>query len=84
MAAVGPEPYKPEAPVLDTWSVLPVIAKVTNRVKFGPLVSPFARRHPALLAKSSSIVDQISEGRLQPGRFCGPLRLGLGMEQVFR
>ena len=67
MAAVGPEPYKPEAPVLDTWSVLPVIAEVTNRVKFGPLVSPFARRHPALLAKSSSIVDQISEGRLQFG-----------------
>lgn len=62
---VGPEPYTPEAPVLDTWSVLPVIAEVTKKVKFGPLVSPFSRRHPSVLAKSSSIVDQISNGRLQ-------------------
>lgn len=64
---VGPVPYRAEMPVLDTWTVMPALAEATSRIRFGPLVSPFSRRHPAVMAKSSTILDLISGGRLELG-----------------
>ena len=62
---VGPVPFLADLPVLDTWTFMPALAEVTSKIKFGPLVSPYGRRHPAVLAKSSTILDHISNGRLQ-------------------
>jgi alkanesulfonate monooxygenase SsuD/methylene tetrahydromethanopterin reductase-like flavin-dependent oxidoreductase (luciferase family) len=64
---VGPVPYRAEKPVLDAWTVMPALAEATSTIRFGPLVSPFARRHPAVLAKSSTILDLLSGGRLELG-----------------
>ncbi len=50
--------------VYDPWTVLPVMADTTERMRIGSLVSPAGRRHPALFAKMTSVVDNISGGRL--------------------
>jgi alkanesulfonate monooxygenase SsuD/methylene tetrahydromethanopterin reductase-like flavin-dependent oxidoreductase (luciferase family) len=50
--------------VYDPWTILPVMADTTSRMRIGSLVSPAGRRHPALFAKMTSIVDNISGGRL--------------------
>ena len=50
--------------VYDPWTVLPAMAETTKRMRIGPLVSPCGRRHPALFAKMTTLVDIISEGRL--------------------
>ena len=50
--------------VYDPWTVLPAMAETTRRMRIGPLVSPCGRRHPALFAKITTLVDIISEGRL--------------------
>lgn len=64
---VGPVPFLADLPVLDTWTIMPALAEATHTIKFGPLVTPFARRHPAVLAKSSTVLDLISNGRFQLG-----------------
>ncbi|NIB38414.1 LLM class flavin-dependent oxidoreductase [Pseudomaricurvus alkylphenolicus] len=50
--------------VYDPWTILPIMADSTSRMRIGSLVSPAGRRHPALFAKMTSIVDTISKGRL--------------------
>ena len=50
--------------VYDPWTVLPVMAATTKRMRIGSLVTPCGRRHPALFAKITTLVDIISEGRL--------------------
>ena len=50
--------------VYDPWTVLPVMAATTDRMRIGPLVTPCGRRHPALFAKITTMVDIISNGRL--------------------
>nr|MCC5640725.1 LLM class flavin-dependent oxidoreductase [Nostoc sp. CHAB 5844] len=64
---VGPVPYLPEEPVMDTWTVLPALAETTKRAKFGTLVTPYGRRRPAVVAKSATILDHISNGRFHLG-----------------
>jgi F420-dependent oxidoreductase-like protein len=62
----------PTGPVLDAlelWSSLAWLAENTNRVEFGPLVSPVSFRHPVITAWTASAVDNLA---------CGRLRLGLG------
>lgn len=55
------------APHLDAWTVLPALAECTSTIRFGTLVSPILRRHPALLAKSAAVLDHIGDGRLSVG-----------------
>ena len=50
--------------VYDPWTILPIMADSTSRMRIGSLVSPAGRRHPALFAKMTSIVDTIANGRL--------------------
>ncbi len=54
---------------LELWSSLTWLADNTERIEFGPLVSPFSFRHPVITAWQASAVDNLAGGRL---------RLGLG------
>lgn len=68
----------PQIPILEAWTALSAVAAVTNRVQLGTLVSPVGFRNPALLAKMSATLDQISDGRVIVG-------LGVGwFDQEFR
>lgn len=49
---------------LECWTVLSGVAERTSRIKIGSLVTNVNLRNPALLAKMSSTVDNISDGRL--------------------
>ncbi len=53
--------------VWETWTVLSVLAEITDNIRFGPLVTPCRRRNPCLLAKTASSIDRISNGRLDLG-----------------
>ncbi|MEM3186519.1 MAG: LLM class flavin-dependent oxidoreductase [Conexivisphaerales archaeon] len=55
----------------ECWTTLAAIAVKTNRIRFGPLVSPIGFRSPALLAKMVSTVHSLSNGRLQLGLGAG-------------
>ncbi len=55
----------------DPWTVLPAIAQATSKIRIGTTVTPAGRRHPGLFAKMTSIVDEISGGRLIVGMGAG-------------
>jgi F420-dependent oxidoreductase-like protein len=57
----------PERPALECWTSLTALAQRTQRLRFGPLVSPITFRHPALLARMAAAVDGLSNGRLTLG-----------------
>lgn len=62
-------PTGPVKDALELWSSLTWLADNTERIEFGPLVSPVSFRHPAITAWQASAVDALAGGRL---------RLGLG------
>ncbi len=43
---------------------LAAIAMATSRIKFGPMVTPLARRHPWKFAREAATLDHLSGGRL--------------------
>ncbi|MCG3216838.1 MAG: TIGR03560 family F420-dependent LLM class oxidoreductase [Candidatus Heimdallarchaeota archaeon] len=49
---------------LDSWTVLAALAKVTNNIKLGTLVTCNSFRYPSILAKQAATIDMISNGRL--------------------
>jgi alkanesulfonate monooxygenase SsuD/methylene tetrahydromethanopterin reductase-like flavin-dependent oxidoreductase (luciferase family) len=49
---------------LECWVSLGLAAEWTERIEFGPMVSPMTFRPPAILAKMAAAVDQLSGGRL--------------------
>jgi F420-dependent oxidoreductase-like protein len=57
----------PDKDSLDCWVSLTWLASHTKRIEFGPLVSPFSFRHPAILARMAEAVDDLSGGRLTLG-----------------
>ena len=60
----------PTGPVLDAlelWASLTWLAENTERIEFGPLVSPVSFRHPVITAWTASAVDSLAGGRLQLG-----------------
>ncbi|WP_046917312.1 LLM class flavin-dependent oxidoreductase [Streptomyces stelliscabiei] len=59
--------------VADPWITLAAIATATERLRFGPMVTPLARRRPAKVAKETATLDRLSGGRLTLG-------VGLGSE----
>jgi hypothetical protein len=48
----------------DPWVTLGAIAAVTERIRFGVLITPVTRRRPWKLASETATVDRLSGGRL--------------------
>lgn len=61
----------PDEPLLECYTALGAIAAVTKRVMMTQVVTANSFRNPALLAKMTSTLDQISGGRFE-------LRIGSG------
>jgi F420-dependent oxidoreductase-like protein len=56
---------------LELWTSLTWLASHTDRIEFGPLVTPFSFRHPVHTARMASAVDDLSSGRLVLGLGAG-------------
>src|SRR5215469_10658079 len=59
--------WGPQVPHLECFMTLSAVAATTRRVRLAPLVAVVPFRNPALLAKMTSTIDQISGGRLIAG-----------------
>jgi F420-dependent oxidoreductase-like protein len=71
-------PGMPDVDLLEAVTMMSALAARTERVRIGTLVLCNSFRNPALLAKSLTTIDHISNGRLEVG-------LGAGwMEQEYR
>jgi len=57
----------PDQDSLEAWTSLTWLADHTERIEFGPLVSPVSFRHPAMLVRMAAAVQQLSGGRLTLG-----------------
>ena len=57
--------------VADPWVLLTAVALATERIRFGPLVTPVARRRPGTLARQTTSLDRLSGGRLVFGAGLG-------------
>lgn len=58
-------------PTTDAWAVLAGLARDTDRIGLGTLVSPVTFRHPGNLAKVVTTVDEMSGGRIEVGLGAG-------------
>jgi len=61
----------PDKESLELWVSLTWLAGNTQRIEFGPLVSPMSFRHPAFTARMAAGVDDLSNGRLTLGLGAG-------------
>lgn len=57
-------PWPDAGRTADATVVLAAVALATERVRFGPMVIPLARRRPAKFAREMATLDQLSGGRL--------------------
>lgn len=64
-------PNPPDKDSLEAWVSLTHAATATERIQFGPLVSPVTFRHPSILARMAAQVDDLSGGRLTLGLGAG-------------
>src|SRR4029079_3070527 len=60
-------PREPGHPTTDAWSVLAGLARETERIGLGALVSPVTFRHAGVFAKVVTTVDEMSGGRAEGG-----------------
>jgi F420-dependent oxidoreductase-like protein len=58
-------------PTTDAWTVVAGLARETERIRLGVLVSPVTFRHPGPLAKIVATVDEMSGGRVEVGLGAG-------------
>jgi F420-dependent oxidoreductase-like protein len=61
----------PDLESLELWTSLTWLACNTQRIEFGPLVTPFSFRHPVHTARMACAVDDLSNGRLVLGLGAG-------------
>ena len=54
----------PDLDSLEMIVSLTYLADHTQRIHFGPLVSPFSFRNPVLLARQAAALDDLSNGRM--------------------
>lgn len=54
-------------PFFEAYTLLSAIASVTSKLRIGQVVTCNSYRHPSLLAKMTSTIDAISNGRLEFG-----------------
>jgi F420-dependent oxidoreductase-like protein len=57
----------PHKASLELWTSLTWLASHTERIEFGPLVTPASFRHPVFTARIAKDVDDLSNGRLTLG-----------------
>ncbi len=57
----------------DPWVALAAMAMATTTIRLGPMVTPITRRRPIKLARETTTLDHLSQGRLTLG-------LGLGVD----
>jgi alkanesulfonate monooxygenase SsuD/methylene tetrahydromethanopterin reductase-like flavin-dependent oxidoreductase (luciferase family) len=60
-------PGAPDYPSLEAWTLATALLSRTERIHIGHMVLCNQFRHPAVLAKMATTLDQISAGRLQLG-----------------
>ena len=60
-------PGAPGQPTTDAWTVVAGLARDTERIGLGVLVSPVTFRHPGALAKVVITADEMSGGRIEVG-----------------
>jgi alkanesulfonate monooxygenase SsuD/methylene tetrahydromethanopterin reductase-like flavin-dependent oxidoreductase (luciferase family) len=60
-------PGMPEYPSLEAWTLATALLSRTERIEIGHMVLCNQFRHPAVLAKMATTLDQIAAGRLQLG-----------------
>jgi F420-dependent oxidoreductase-like protein len=60
-------PHPPDLDSLELWVSLTWLASHTQRIEFGPLVTPVSFRHPVFTARIGKDVDSLSGGRLVLG-----------------
>lgn len=60
-------PGPSDAPTTDAWTVLAGLARETERISLGVLVSPVTYRHPGSFVKVVGTVDEMSGGRIEVG-----------------
>jgi alkanesulfonate monooxygenase SsuD/methylene tetrahydromethanopterin reductase-like flavin-dependent oxidoreductase (luciferase family) len=65
---------EPVADVADPQVTLAAIGTATQRIRFGPMVTPLARRRPVKVARETATLDRLSGGRLTLG-------VGLGSDR---
>jgi alkanesulfonate monooxygenase SsuD/methylene tetrahydromethanopterin reductase-like flavin-dependent oxidoreductase (luciferase family) len=58
---------RPRLASTECWVTLGALAARTNKIRFGPMVSPIGFRNPAILARMACTVYSLSSGRLQFG-----------------
>ncbi|ONF63534.1 LLM class flavin-dependent oxidoreductase [Amycolatopsis keratiniphila] len=66
----------PVRAIADPWITLAAVAAATEKLAFGPMVTPLARRRPVKLARETATLDRLSGGRLILGAGLGSDRFG--------
>lgn len=66
-------PGAPDYPSLEAWTLATALLSRTERIRVGHMVLCNQFRHPVVLAKMATTLDQISAGRLQLGIGSGSL-----------
>lgn len=56
---------RPDIPLLEAWTALAGLARDTERIRIGAMVTNVSMRNPGVLAKSILTVDQLSSGRVE-------------------
>lgn len=71
LVAVQDHPY--QSRLLDSWTLISVLAAETERVRLFPSVANLPLRPPAMLAKAAASLDILSGGRVEMGLGAGDL-----------
>jgi alkanesulfonate monooxygenase SsuD/methylene tetrahydromethanopterin reductase-like flavin-dependent oxidoreductase (luciferase family) len=58
---------QPKPDATDAFATLAGLARETSRIELAVLVAPFTFRHPAVVLKNATTIDQMSAGRLALG-----------------